>query len=78
MLFVFVFVFIILSCLFLKPCGNLLGKGLPLGFLVCFVFLMLCHSSIWCHWSGVVLDCIESCYLPSYLLCIKGLIFPPP
>ena len=51
----------------LMPCGHLLGKGWPLG------------SHLWClivkmafsHWypgSGVVLDCIDSWSLPSYLL----------
>ena len=49
------------------PCGHLLRKGWPLG------------SRLWClivklslsHWypvSGVVLDCIDSWYLPSFLL----------
>ena len=51
----------------LMPCGHLLGKGWPLG------------SRLWClivtlslsHWypgSGVVLDCIDSWYFPSFLL----------
>ena len=35
----FVFVFVILSCLFLQPCGRLLKRGWPLGSLVCDVFL---------------------------------------
>ena len=58
-------------CLFIQyryvPCGHLLGKGWPLG------------SRLWCltvslslsHWypgSGVVLDCIDSWSLHSYLL----------
>ena len=29
------FVFVMLSCLSLQPCGHLLGKGWPLGSLVC-------------------------------------------
>ena len=52
----------------LMPCGHLLGKGWSLG------------SRLWClivalslsHWypgSGVVLDCIDSWSLPSFLLC---------
>ena len=51
----------------LMPCGHLLWKCWPLG------------SRLWClivklslfHWypgSGVVLDCIDSCSLPSFLL----------
>ena len=51
----------------LMPCGHLLGKGRPLG------------SRLWClivslllsHWylgSSVVLDCIDSWSLPSFLL----------
>ena len=51
----------------LLPCGHLLGGGWPLG------------SCLWClvvklslsHWypeSGVVLDCIDSWSLPSFLL----------
>ena len=57
-------------CLFV-PCGHLLGKGWPLG------------SSLWClilslslsHWypgSGVVLDCIDSKSLHSYLLLLNN------
>ena len=53
----------------LMPCGHLLGKGWPLG------------SRLWClivklslsHWypgSGVVLDCIDSWSLLSFLLCV--------
>ena len=56
-------------CLLL-PCGHLLGKGWPLG------------SRLWClivsvllsHWypeSGMVLDCIDSWSLPSFLLYIS-------
>ena len=53
----------------LIPCGHLLGMGWPLG------------SRLWClivtlslsHWypvSGVVLDCIDSWSLPTFLLMI--------
>ena len=48
---------VILSCLFLEPSGHLLGKGCPLGSLVCDVFLCVCHFPIWCPGSGVVFDC---------------------
>ena len=30
----------------LQPCGHLLGKGWPLGFLVCDVFLCFCHFPV--------------------------------
>ena len=57
----------------LMPCGHLLGKGWPLG------------SRLWClivklsisHWypgSGVLLDCIDSLYLPSFLLLFQNVI----
>ena len=50
-----------LSCFLvcsLQPCGHLLGKGLPLGSLVCDVFLCFCHFPMWCPGSDVVPDCI--------------------
>ena len=43
----------------LQPCGHLLGKGWPLGRLVCDVFLCFCHFPMWSFGSGVVLDCID-------------------
>ena len=52
----------------LQPCGHLLGKGWPLGSLLCDVFMCLCHFLIRYPGSGVVLDCIDSRYLPSSLL----------
>ena len=47
------------------PCS--IGKGCPLGSLVCDGFF----SHIPMRWpgSGVVLDCIDSWSLPSFLLC---------
>ena len=63
--FCYAFVFI---CL-LMPCGHLLGKGWPpdsrLWHLV--VKLSLSH---WYIGSGVVLDCIDSWFLPSFLCSI--------
>ena len=50
---------LLLSFLFLQPCGHLLGKGWRLGSLVCDVFLCFCHFPTWCPGSGVVLDCID-------------------
>ena len=44
---------------FLRPCGHLLGKGSPLGSLVCGVLLCFCNFPIWCLRAGVVLDCIS-------------------
>ena len=51
----------------LQPCDHLLGKGWPLGSLVCDVFLCFCHFTLWCPGSGVVLDYIDSWSLPSSL-----------
>ena len=53
--------------LFFIPCGHLLGTSWPLGSpLWCLtVSLSLSH---WYPWSGVVLDCIESWSLPSFLV----------
>ena len=45
---------------FLQPCGHLLGKGWPLYFLVCDVYLCFCLFPICCPGSGVVLYCIDS------------------
>ena len=52
---IFVIYVLCLSCSLvfsLQPCGHLLGKGWPLGLLVCEVLL--------CPGSGVLLDCIDS------------------
>ena len=40
--------YLCLSFRLLQPCGHLLRKGWPLCFLVCDVFLCLCHFPIWC------------------------------
>ena len=49
-------------CLFcsLQPCDHVLGKGRPLGSLVCDVLLCFCHFPIWCPGSGVVFDCMNT------------------
>ena len=49
-------------CLLLL-CGHRLGKGWPLGSHHCFY-----HFPMWYPGSGVVLDCIVSWFLPSFLL----------
>ena len=53
----------------LMHCGHLLRKGWPLGFRLWCLIVTLSLS----HWypgSGVVLDCIDSWSLPSFLLCV--------
>ena len=55
----------------LQACGPLLGKGWPLGSLVCDVLLCFCHFPIWYPRSGVVLDCIDSWPLPPFLSCLS-------
>ena len=52
----------------LQPCGQLLGKGWPLGSAVQDVLLCFCHLPIWCPGSGVVFDCLDSWSLHSSLL----------
>ena len=51
----------------LMPCGHLLGKGWPLGFRLWCLIVTLSLSHLYLG-SGVVLDCIDSWYLPSFLL----------
>ena len=54
------FVSIMLSCLSIQPCSHLLGKGWPLGSLVCDVFLCYSHFPMRCPGSSLVIDCIDS------------------
>ena len=56
---------------FLQSCGHLLGKGWPLGSLVCDVSLCLYHLPTLCPGSCVELDCIDSWPLLSSLLCSR-------
>ena len=60
--------FVLFSCIFMQSCGHLLGKGWPLGSLVCEALLRFRHFPMWCPWSGVVLDCTDSSSLHSSLL----------
>ena len=53
------FVSVMVSCMFISALWSPAGTGLPLGSLVCAVFLCFCHFPMWCSVSGVVLDCIE-------------------
>ena len=57
----------------LMPCGHLLGKGWPLASRLWYLIVTLSLS----HWypgSGVVLDCIDSWSLLSFLLWILGIM----
>ena len=51
----------------LMHCVHLLGKGWPLGS-CCWCLLYFCYFPMWYPGSGVVLDCIVSWSLPSFLL----------
>ena len=60
----------------LMPCGHLLGKGWPLGpRLWCLIVTL--SLSYWYPGSGVVLDCMDSWSLPSFLLSLAQNIFRP-
>ena len=54
----------------LMPCGHLLGKGWPLGSRL-WCLLVKLSLSYWYLGSGVLLDCIDSWSLPSFLLKMK-------
>ena len=64
-----------LPCFFcvcsLLPCGHLPGKDWPPGSCL---WLWFCHFPMWYPVSGVVLDCINSWYVQSFLLCNLTLI----
>ena len=62
------FVFVMISCLFIAALWSPAGRGLTSWLLVCDVFLCFCHFTMWCPGSDVVLDCIDSGSLPSFLL----------
>ena len=65
------FVFLSMLCVCsLQPCDHLLGKDCLLGFLVCDVSLFFYHFPKRSLRSSVVLDCINSWFLPSSLLLI--------
>ena len=60
---IFVIYVLCLSCFLvcsLQPCCHLLGKGQPLGSLVCDALVCFCYFPVWCTGSGVVLDFIDS------------------
>ena len=57
----FVFVFAILSCLFLAALWSLAGNGADLfAFLWVMFSCFFCHLLIWCPRSHVFFDCIKS------------------
>ena len=63
--------FVMLSCTsVLMPCGHLLGKAGLLA-LLCGVFIVTLSLSDWYPRSGVVLDCIDSRLLASFLLLVQ-------
>ena len=53
------FVFVMLSCLFVVALWSPTGNGLTSCSLMCDVF-MFSHFPMWCLWSGVVFDYIDS------------------
>ena len=61
------FLFVFRVCRVSLSYGHLLGKGRPLGSLVCDVLLCICYFPMWCPGSGVVLECNNFRSLPSFL-----------
>ena len=58
--YVFMFVFVMLSCPFLTALLSPAGKGLTSWLPCVLCFLVFCYFPIWCSVSGMVLDCIDS------------------
>ena len=56
----FVFVFVILSCLFFEALWSPAGKGRTSWLSVVWYFCVLCHFPIWCPVTGVVHYCTDS------------------
>ena len=67
MLFSSCFCYAYVHVCLLMPWGRLLGKGWPLGFPLWCLIVKL-SLSCWYPVSGLVLDCIDSWSLPSFLL----------
>ena len=61
------FVFVMLSCLFIAVNAVTCWERANLLALLCVMCPCFCHFPMWCPGSGVVLDCIDSLALPSYL-----------
>ena len=66
MLFLSCFCYAFVRVCLLMPCGHLLGKGWPLGSRLWWLIVKLALSH-WCSGSCVVLDCIDSWSMPSFL-----------
>ena len=62
------FVFVMLSNLFIAALWLPAVKGLTSWLSCVWCFTVFCHFPMWCPGSGVVLDCIDSWSLPSFLL----------
>ena len=58
-----------LSRLFIVALWSPTGKG-PTSWLLLVTLLHICYFPMWHPGSGVVLDCIVSRSLPSFLLCL--------
>ena len=63
----FYIMFQIYLCYAVQPCDHLLGKGSPLGSLVCYAFLCFCHFPNWCSESGMIFYLIVSIPVPEVL-----------
>ena len=59
---------VMLSCMFLTALWSPVGKGLT-SWLSCICFLVFLSLSNMVSGSGLILDCIDSRCLPSFLLC---------
>ena len=62
------FIFVILTVMNLAALWSPAGEGLTSSFSYVRSFLVFCHFRIWCPGAGVVLDCLDSCSLHSFLL----------
>ena len=57
-------VFLSVDCSLVVTCW----EGLTSWVSCMWCFIVFCHYPVWCLGSGAVLDCIDSWYLPSFLL----------
>ena len=71
-IYVLCFVFVMLSCLLSAVLWSPAGRGLT-SCMWCFRYF--CHFPMWCPGTSVVLDCINSWSLPSYILTLKTSTF---
>ena len=63
--------------LFIAALWSPAGKGLTSSLACILSSLMFGHFPMWCPGSGVVLDCINSRSLPSYLIFIMAISAGP-